>query len=157
MATVAMYGIDVNDTAPGTLLWVAATRWRVAADHALEQHGITHAQFVVLSTLLGSGSRGRRPNQRAIAAAAGLDALFVSKLAGALERQGLVDRTRDPDDSRSMQLTLTEQGVATARAAALTVRQLHETVFAPVGGLRGPAVAELTDTLTGLLSSSLVR
>jgi DNA-binding MarR family transcriptional regulator len=92
-----------------------------------------------------------------VADEAGLDPLFVSKLVGGLERQGLLDRTRDPADSRAIQLTLTEEGVATTRSAAAAVRQLHETVFAGVGGLRGPAVAELTDTLDALLTTSLRR
>ena len=142
---------------PGSLLWLAATRWRVAADRALEPWGITHAQYVVLAALIGMGARERRPNQRAVADEAGLDPLFVSKLVGPLERLGLVDRTRDPTDSRAIQLTLTEDGVATTRSAAAAIRQLHETVFSGVGGLHGPAAAELTDTLTTLLATSLVR
>ncbi|WP_116999320.1 MarR family winged helix-turn-helix transcriptional regulator [Desertimonas flava] len=140
---------------PGSLLWLAATRWRVAADHELAELGVTHAQYVVLSTLLGMGPRGQRPNQRSVADEAGLDPLFVSKLVAALERQGLVHRTRDPSDARSIQLTLTEEGVATAREAAGVMRQLHEVVFAGIGGLHGPAVAELVDSLRELLATSL--
>jgi len=157
MATVAMYGIGVLSSAlePGSLLWLAATRWRVAADHELAELGVTHAQYVVLSTLLAMGPRDRRPNQRTVADEAGLDPLFVSKLVAALERQGLVDRSRDPADARSVQLTLTEDGVAVARDAADVMRQLHEAVFAGIGGLHGPAVAELVDSLRELLITSL--
>lgn len=157
MAIIALYGTAVlsESLSPGSLLWLAATRWRVAADHELSEIGVTNAQYVVLTTLLGMGSRDRRPNQRSVADEAGLDPLFVSKLVSALERQGLVDRTRDPADARSIQLTLTEDGVATTRAARTAIRQLHETVFAGIGGLRGPAVAELVDTLRLLLETSL--
>ena len=142
---------------PGSLIWLTATRWRVAADRVLEPFGITHAQYVVLSALIGMGARQRRPNQRALADEAGLDPLFVSKLVGPLERQGLVDRMRDPNDSRAIQLTLTEDGVATTRSAATAIRQLHESVFSGVGGLHGAAAAELTDTLATLLATSLGR
>ena len=157
MAIVVMYIIWVLSPSltPGSLLWLAATRWRVAADQELGDLEITHAQYVVLSTLLAMGSRDRRPNQRSVADEAGLDPLFVSKLVGALERQGLIDRTRDPADARSIQLTLTEDGVSTARAAATVMRQLHEAVFAGIGGLHGPAAAELVDTLRLLLDTSL--
>ena len=95
---------------PGFLVWRLSMKWRVAVDRAVAPLGLTHAQYSLVASLYGMQRSGRRPSQRHLADHTGLEALYVSKLARALESAGLVERTRDPRDPRAVQLALTEQG-----------------------------------------------
>src|SRR5690349_5014005 len=100
MYIIAMYSEFVRSEptgrATGAIVWRLATRWRVAVDRALAPLDLTHAQYVLLAALWGIERAGRQPSQRELADETGLEALYVSKLARALETKGLVARHRDP-------------------------------------------------------------
>ncbi|EDY46203.1 MarR family winged helix-turn-helix transcriptional regulator [Streptomyces sp. SPB074] len=140
---------------PGYLVWRLANKWRVAVDRAVAPLGLTHAQYVVLASLHGMGRSGERPSQRRLADHIGLEALYVSKLARALESAGLLARTRDPHDPRAVQLALTEEGGEVARRAIDLVRDLHEQLLAPLGGPGSARTLALTNELTTLLRTPL--
>jgi DNA-binding MarR family transcriptional regulator len=52
---------------------------------------------------------------RALADHTGLDPIYISKLARALERAGLIERAPDPEDTRAVRLTITKEGTAISR------------------------------------------
>ncbi|CAM5250393.1 hypothetical protein SGRIM128S_08933 [Streptomyces griseomycini] len=81
---------------PGFLVWRLSMKWRVAVDRAVAPLGLTHAQYSVVATLHGMRRSGERPSQRRLADHTGLEPLYVSKLARALEAAGLLERTRTP-------------------------------------------------------------
>lgn len=139
----------------GYLVWRLATRWRAAVDRAVAPHGLTHAQYAVLASLHGMGRAGRRPTQRELADHTGLEPLYVSKLVRALERNGLVERTPHPADSRAVQLAVTDAGAEVARRAIATVQDLHDHLLAPLGGRDTPATRQLVETLQALLAAPL--
>jgi DNA-binding MarR family transcriptional regulator len=98
---------------------------------------------------------GERPSQRRLADHTGLEALYVSKLARALQAAGLIERARDPRDPRAVQLALTEQGQAVTRQAITVVQELLQQLLEPPGGLGAPRVRAFTDELTTLLDAPL--
>lgn len=140
---------------PGFLVWRLANKWRVAVDRAVAPLGLTHAQYSLVASLHGMQRTGERPSQRQLADHTGLEALYVSKLARALETAGLVERARDPRDPRAIQLALTEQGQAVTRQAIATVQELHQQLLEPLGGLDAPRTRAFTDELTALLDTPL--
>jgi DNA-binding MarR family transcriptional regulator len=140
---------------PGYLVWRLANKWRVAVDRAVAPWGLTHAQYVVVASLHGMGRAGERPSPRALADHTGLEALYVSKLARALEAAGLVARTRDPRDPRAVQLALTEEGEERALRAIDAVQELHERLLAPFGGPGTARTKAFTGELTTLLRTPL--
>ncbi|KUJ68500.1 MarR family transcriptional regulator [Streptomyces albus subsp. albus] len=140
---------------PGFLVWRLANKWRVAVDRAVTPLGLTHAQYSLVASLYGMQRSGERPSQRRLADHTGLEALYVSKLARALESAGLIERTRDPRDPRAMQLVLTEQGQAVTRQAIAVVQELLQQLLEPLGGLDAPRTRALTDELTALLDAPL--
>jgi DNA-binding MarR family transcriptional regulator len=120
-------------------------KWRVAVDRALAPLGLTHAQYVLLASLYGLDRAGQRPSQRELADQTGLEALYVSKLARALDADGLIERTRDPADTRTVRLTLTGRGREVVRPAITTVGKLLDQLLAPLGDERTDVlVRELT-------------
>lgn len=126
-------------------------KWRAAVDRAVAPMGLTHAQFSLLASLAGLASTGARPSQRELAEFSGLDPIYVSKLARALERAGLVRRTGNPGDPRAVQLALTGEGAEVVRDAVEAVGALQEELTAPIGGTRGDCNRRFVDTLKTLL------
>ncbi|MET8760882.1 MarR family transcriptional regulator [Lentzea sp. NPDC004782] len=117
------------EATPGHLVWRLAMKWRTAVDRALDPLGLTHAQYVVLSSLLGLD----RPSQRELADHTGLEPLYVSKLARALESSGLIERTRDKVDTRTVRLALTPQGRSVVEPAVTLVSALLDRLLEPLG------------------------
>ncbi len=137
-----MYFICMSEVSPGPtpgfLVWRLANKWRVAVDRAVAPLGLTHAQYSLVASLYGMQRVGERPSQRRLADHTGLEALYVSKLARALEAAGLVERTRDPRDPRAVQLALTEQGRTVTRRAIAVVQELLRQLLEPLGGPDAP-------------------
>ncbi|CAL9652891.1 hypothetical protein SUDANB15_06658 [Streptomyces sp. enrichment culture] len=140
---------------PGFLVWRLSMKWRVAVDRAVAPLGLTHAQYSVVATLHGMRRSGERPSQRRLADHTGLEPLYVSKLARALEAAGLLERTRDPRDPRAVQLALTERGVEVTRRAIEIVQELLRQLLEPLGGLDGARTRAFMHDLTTLLDTPL--
>ncbi|KFF98260.1 MarR family transcriptional regulator [Streptomyces europaeiscabiei] len=140
---------------PGFLVWRLSMKWRVAVDRAVAPLGLTHAQYALVASLYGMHRAGQRPSQRQLADHTGLEALYVSKLARALETAGLLERTRDPRDPRAVRLVLTEQGRDVTRRAIEVVQGLLRQLLEPLGGLDGARTEQFTRELTTLLDVPL--
>lgn len=135
---------------PGYLVWRLSNKWRVAVDRALAPLGLTHAQYVFLSSLFGMTREGQLPSQRELADWTGLEALYVSKLARGLDADGLIQRTRDTVDTRTVRLTLTDRGREVVEPAIAQVAALLDRLLAPLDDERAQAfvrdLALLLDT-----------
>src|SRR5689334_9346708 len=94
----------------GSLLWRLSMKWRAAVDRTVAPLGLTHAQYVLLATLYGLSLSGARPSQRQLAEATGLEAVYVSRLARALQDGGLIDRSEAAADPRAVEVGLTPRG-----------------------------------------------
>ncbi|MEV5534620.1 MarR family winged helix-turn-helix transcriptional regulator [Streptomyces prunicolor] len=140
---------------PGFLVWRLSMKWRVAVDRAVAPLGLTHAQYSLVASLHGMQRSGLRPSQRHLADRTGLEALYVSKLARALETAGLVERTRDPRDPRAVQLALTDEGRDVTRRAIKVVHGLLEQLLEPLGGLDSARAREFSRDLATLLDTPL--
>ena len=140
---------------PGYLVWRLAGKWRVAVDRALAPLGMTHAQYVLLASLSGLTRGGQRPSQRELADHTGLEALYVSKLARSLESDGLIERVRDAQDTRTIRLDLTAHGREVIRPAIATVQTLLDKLLAPLGGQRDPRAVAFAGDLATLLETPL--
>ena len=137
----------------GYLLWRLTTRLRAAVDRILAPLGLTHAQYTLLASLYGFSRTGARPSQRELADWTGLEPIFVSKLARALEQAGLIERTRHPADPRAVQLRLTGDGADIAQRAIAVVHAFQEEFTAPIGGTRSQRNRDLVRTLQALLGT----
>ena len=135
----------------GYLIWRMALKWRVAVDRALAPLGLTHAQYSFMSSLYGLAQFGEAPSQRQVAGQSGLEPMYASKLARALERAGLVSRTGNPADPRAVQLGLTERGAEVVVTAIAMVRDLQELMLAPLGGSGSVQSTALRESLLALL------
>ena len=138
----------------GFLIWRLSMRWRAAVDRELAPLGLTQAQYAVLAPLYGMSRDGARPSQRELADLTGLDAVYISKLVRALEREGFVTRSTHAADPRAVELSLTEPGTATVQEAQKIVYELRDRLTSPLGGNNGAGTAELAKVLQHLLDTS---
>lgn len=145
----------MSEATPGHLVWRLSMKWRVAVDRGLTHRGLTHAQYVMLASLYGLERDGRVPSQRELADHTGLEALYVSKLARSLDADGLMQRTRDAKDTRTMRLELTAKGRETIEPAIAEVAALLDKLLAPLGGRRGARTKSFVRDLTELLDTPL--
>jgi DNA-binding MarR family transcriptional regulator len=128
-------------------------KWRVAVDRTLAPLGLTHAQYVLLSSLYGMENAGQRPTQRELADHTGLEALYTSKLARALDASGLIQRDRDAADPRAIRLALTDRGRNVVRPAIAAVATLLDQLMTPLGGRDDPRAKTFVQNLETLLGA----
>jgi DNA-binding MarR family transcriptional regulator len=117
-------------TTPGFLLRHAALRWQRQVAAALDSMSLTHVQFLVLSSAWWLGREGSMPNQREVAAHAGLEPVLTSQVVRTLERAGHVTRDRDPRDARAVLVQVTQSGKDLARRCVVILDKLGEEFFA---------------------------
>lgn len=136
----------------GSLVWHLAMRWRVEVDRAVSSFGLTHAQYSVLASLHAMTERGECPAQRELADYTTLQPIYVSKLVRTLEAQGHLTRQMNSDDSRAIQLALTETGRETIIRARKIVGALDHKLTEPIGGSEGKRTKELVEILQVLIN-----
>jgi DNA-binding MarR family transcriptional regulator len=137
---------------PGFLVWRLSMKWRSVVDRAVAPLGLTHAQYSLLASLYGLQRAKQRPSQRELADHTGLEPLYVSRLARALEAAGLIERAEHPADTRAMQLSLTDDGTRVARQAIDIVAQLLDELTGPLGGTGGKRTRAFMADLEALLA-----
>ncbi|HEX4216812.1 MAG TPA: MarR family transcriptional regulator [Acidimicrobiales bacterium] len=136
--------LNTEASTPGFLVWRLSMKWRMAVDRALAPLGLTHARYSLLASLLSMEQSGEQPSQSQLAESTGLEPLYISRLARALEDDGLVQRDPHPADSRAVQLSMTDSGRETIASAVDNVHVLLDELLAPLGGLG----AERTEVFT---------
>lgn len=122
---------DGPGASPGFLLWHALLRWQRAMNAALEPHGLTHMQFVMLTSIWWIGrNESEPPNQTELTRWVGVDKMTTSQVVRNLEKRGLVERVPDPADARAFKLTPTKAGAKLASTAIVSVESVDQDFFA---------------------------
>ena len=111
----------------------------------LEPLGLTHPQYLVMLALWERSPR----RVREIADQLLLDSATLSPLLKRLESAGLIERIRDPQDERALNVTLTAAGRGLRTRAEQVPAQIVERLGVPVGELE-----DLRDRLTLLLQAA---
>ena len=105
-----------KEATAGFALWREAMRWQRGVNAALRSVGLTHSQFLVLSSLERVCSQeGDAVSQRQVAREAGLDDATTSSVLSALEKRSLIDRAPADCDGRSWRVVVTTGGARMLR------------------------------------------
>jgi len=122
------------------LLSDVARLLRTRADRRARQHGMTRAQWVILSRLQ------RQPglSQNEIAAIVELEPISVARLVDKLQEGGLVERRPDPKDRRVWRLHLTPAAKPMLKVIRKHRGELHAEV---TEGLDAGALGAAIDSL----------
>lgn len=114
----------------------------VELEEALAEHGVTRPSFLVLEALERAGDHTL--NQRELVRRVRRTSGTLSVRLARLERARLIAREPDPDNRRSVTVTLTERGLALVRAArpAYAQRARRLAAGAPDAAALGGQMAE---------------
>ncbi|MBM3857386.1 MAG: winged helix-turn-helix transcriptional regulator [Verrucomicrobia bacterium] len=104
------FGFARAQESPGFLLWQTTMLWQRLIKKALEPHGISHAQFVIMATLLWFELQKKSTTQIDIIDWSKLDKMTVSKSLKKLVALKLVNRMEHQTDSRAKSVSLTSTG-----------------------------------------------
>ncbi|NKY96019.1 MarR family winged helix-turn-helix transcriptional regulator [Gordonia sputi] len=120
------------ESSPGLLLWRVTLQWQRRITAVLKPLGLTHVQFVLLTSVWWLTSEGgEQPSQRRVAEFAGTDVMMTSQVLRTLEEKHLVERHTDPNDGRSKILTVTSAGSDLAKRAVQEVEATDAAFFSP--------------------------
>jgi DNA-binding MarR family transcriptional regulator len=109
------FGFERAEDSPGFLLWQTTMVWQRLIKKALEQHDISHAQFVIMATLLWFDAHQLDTTQVLIVNWTKLDKMTVSKSLKKLVAMGLVQRMEHETDTRAKSVSFTVKGKALAQ------------------------------------------
>lgn len=104
------FGFDKPEDSPGFLLWQTTMIWQRQIKKALEVYDISHAQFVIMATLLWFEAHDYDTTQIQIVNWSKLDKMTVSKSLKKLVELNLVNRIEHETDTRAKNVSLTNKG-----------------------------------------------
>ena len=104
------FGFEAPEDSPGFLLWQTTVTWQRLIKKALDNHGISHPQFVIMAVALWLEEHHQDPTQVAIARLSKLDKMTVSTSLKKLVSQGYISRKESQKDTRAKWVHLTPQG-----------------------------------------------
>jgi DNA-binding MarR family transcriptional regulator len=99
-------------------------------------------------------SRSKGLSQNELAARLRLEKSTVSRLAKMLEQRGWLDRIRDKDDSRLLQLRLTAAGSKTVQRLAASRRARFAKVFEAIPTVKREAVLDSLSILSEVMNET---
>ncbi len=123
------FSFDTPEESPGFLLWQTTMVWQRKIKRALEPHDISHAQFVIMMTLMWFEAHHYDTTQILIVNWSKLDKMTVSKSLRKLAALGCVNRIEHAIDTRAKRVSLTEKGKEMVRALVPIVEGIDSTFF----------------------------
>ena len=136
---------DVLST-PGHLISLAARGFTRLSEARLKPLGFGVGQLPVLVAL----QNGKASTQRDLARFAKIEQPPMAQMLARMERDGLIERTRDPADGRSSRIVLTQAAQERMPEAATTLVQGNREALT---GFTDAEAAQLVDLLTRLIGN----
>ena len=109
--------------------------------------GMSYARATLLLAVASAHAEGNSARMVDIALDLGVTARTLTTMVDALAKQGLVERTVDPDDRRAFQLVLTDAGSALLPQLQAELGQAAEAVAAPLTGRDRETLLQLINRL----------
>lgn len=129
-------------------LFATTQRLRAFVDGRLREHGASVSRLRTLRVLARAGGPLR---MRDLAELVGNAPRTTTTIVDSLEKDGLVERVRHPEDRRAFLLTLTEEGVRRHREA----EELDRAALATATGALAPAEREQLRSLLARIRTTV--
>jgi DNA-binding MarR family transcriptional regulator len=123
------FGFERPEDSPGFLLWQTTMIWQRLIKKALEPFDISHAQFVILATVLWFHAHQHETTQINIIEWTNLDKMTVSKSLKKLVLMKLVERSEHKQDTRAKIVSLTKKGRALTSKLVTIVENIDRQYF----------------------------
>lgn len=117
------------DASTGLLFIRAYNKWHTTIKTELRNLGITHPQFVLLTTLSYLSQSDEYVTQASIAKMADMDVMSVSQIIRGLEDKGYLVRTNNPNDTRANAVRLLPKGQEIVKIALPVIERIDDNFF----------------------------
>ena len=124
---------DNHQESTGLLFARVYNAWHGRVKKALQKVGLTHPQFIILTSLGYLELQQDLVTQVNLAAFSDMDVMTVSQVLKLLLRKGLVERREHPQDSRAKVVFLTDIGRERMNQALPLVEAIDQTYFGQLG------------------------
>lgn len=128
------FGFDKPEDSPGFLLWQTTMVWQRQIKKALEVYDISHAQFVIMATLMWFEAHHYDTTQISIVNWSKLDKMTVSKSLRKLAELEYVNRIEHETDTRAKSVYLTKKGKQMARILVPMIEKFDSVFFGRLSG-----------------------
>jgi DNA-binding MarR family transcriptional regulator len=142
------FGFDTPEDSPGFLLWQTTMIWQRQIKKALEQYNVSHAQFVIIATLMWFEAHGYDTTQILIVNQTKLDKMTVSKSLKKLVQMGFVNRIEHEVDTRAKSVSLTKKGKDMIRTLVPIVEGVDSTFFGKASHKEQKSLIQILAKLT---------
>jgi len=144
------FSVEKPEESSGFLLWQVTNLWQREIKKALEKHGLTHSQFVLLASIHWLTLHKQSVTQIILSAHTKIDPMTTSTVLRTLQQKGFVQRQEHETDTRAKLVALTEEGKKITKKAVVTVENFDNEFFSVLG----KQTAQLNDHLQTLLQQS---
>lgn len=146
------FGFDAPEDSPGFLLWQTTMIWQRQIKKAIEQYNISHAQFVIMATLMWFEAHGYDTTQILIVNWSKLDKMTVSKSLKKLVQMGFVNRIEHETDTRAKSVSLTEKGKEMVRTLVPIVEGIDNAFFSKASDKQQKSLVQILAKLIAGIS-----
>lgn len=147
------FQFEKAEDSSGFLLWQVTNLWQREIKKALEKHGLTHSQFVLLASIHWLTLSKQNVTQILLSSHTKIDPMTTSTVLRTLQKKGLLKRQEHETDTRAKTVSLTDKGIKTVIQAVKTVEQFDNEFFSPLG----KQIKEFNHNLSKLLSTSQIN
>lgn len=128
-----VFSFEKAEDSSGFLLWQVTTLWQRGIKKALEKHNITHAQYVLLASLLWLSQSEQHVMQIDLSNHSKIDPMTTSTVLRTLQGKGFIARKEHFSDTRAKTVALTSEGTELVKLAIVTVEQFDKDFFSLLG------------------------
>ncbi len=127
------FSVEKAEDSSGFLLWQVTNLWQREIKKALEEYGLTHSQFVLMTSIHWLTLHEQEVTQIILSANTKIDPMTTSTVLRTLQQKGLIQRQEHATDTRAKTVELTEQGKEIIKKAIVTVEEFDRRFFATLG------------------------
>ena len=127
------FSFDNAEDSSGFLLWQVTNLWQREIRKALEQHGLTHSQYVLLASTHWLALQNKDVTQVLLSVHTKIDPMTTSTVLRTLQTKGLLKRQEHSTDTRAKTVILTDKGKLVVKQAVVAVEDFDRSFFASLG------------------------
>jgi DNA-binding MarR family transcriptional regulator len=142
------FGFDRPEDSLGFLLWQTTMVWQRLIKKSLEPYGISHAQFVIMATLLWLDAHHYDTTQILIVNWTKLDKMTVSTSLKKLVHLGFVNRIEHATDTRAKKVSLTKKGTSMVNKLVPIVEAIDSQFFGEISQQEQNSLLKILNKLT---------
>ena len=123
------FSVEKPEESSGFLLWQVTNLWQREIKKALEPYGLTHSQFVLMTSIHWLTLHKQEVTQVVLSNHTKIDPMTTSTVLRTLQTKGLIKRQEHETDTRAKTVGLTEIGLKNIKQAIKRVEQFDKQFF----------------------------